>query len=148
MFISTSSFLPAQHISLWVTIRCFAMLWASLVAQVVKIWNVGDLSSIPGFGRFPREGKGYPLQYCGLENSMDCIVNGVPKSQKWLSDFHLLCCRAISACKEVRLYPFLESTSKRYHMTLAFLFLTSLSILSTSFLVSGHGMMSPLFMAE
>ena len=32
--------------------------------------------------------KGYPLQYSGLENSMDCIVHGVTKSQTWLSDFH------------------------------------------------------------
>ena len=33
--------------------------------------NVGDLGSIPGLGRSPGEGKGYPLQYSGLENSMD-----------------------------------------------------------------------------
>ena len=31
--------------------------------------NAGDLGSIPGLGRSPGEGKGYPLQYCGLENS-------------------------------------------------------------------------------
>ena len=37
-----------------------------------------DLGSIPGLGRPPGEGKGYPLQYSGLENSMDCIVHGVP----------------------------------------------------------------------
>ena len=35
--------------------------------------NAGDLGSIPGLGRLPGEGKGYPLQYFGLENSMDCI---------------------------------------------------------------------------
>ena len=35
--------------------------------------NVGDLGSIPGLGRSHGEGKGYPLQYSGLENSMDCI---------------------------------------------------------------------------
>ena len=34
------------------------------------------------------EGKGYPLQYFGLENSMDYIVHGVAKSQTQLSDFH------------------------------------------------------------
>ena len=34
---------------------------------------MGDLGSIPWLGRAPREGKGYPLQYSGLENSMDCI---------------------------------------------------------------------------
>ena len=33
--------------------------------------NAGDLGSIPGFGRSPGEGKGYPFQYSGLENSMD-----------------------------------------------------------------------------
>jgi len=36
--------------------------------------NAGDLGSIPWLGRSPGEGKGYPLQYSGLENSMDCIV--------------------------------------------------------------------------
>ena len=35
---------------------------------------MGDLGSIPGLGRSPEEEKGYPLQYYGLENSMDCIV--------------------------------------------------------------------------
>ena len=33
--------------------------------------NAGDLGSIPGLRRSPGEGKGYPLQYSGLENSMD-----------------------------------------------------------------------------
>ena len=41
----------------------------------------GDLSSIPRVGRSPGEGKGYPLQYSGLENSMDSIVHGVTKSR-------------------------------------------------------------------
>ena len=50
--------------------------------------NAGDLSSIPGLGRSPGEGKGYPLQYSGLVNSMDCIVHGVTKSQTQLRDFH------------------------------------------------------------
>ena len=49
--------------------------------------NAGDLGSISGLGRSPEEGKGYPLQYSGLENSMDCIVHGVTKSQTRLSDF-------------------------------------------------------------
>ena len=39
--------------------------------------NVGELGSIPGLGGSPGKGKGYPLQYSGLENSMDCIVHGV-----------------------------------------------------------------------
>ena len=50
--------------------------------------NVGDLGLIPGLGRSPREGNGYPLQYSGLENSMDCLVRGITKSQTHLSDFH------------------------------------------------------------
>ena len=37
--------------------------------------SAGDLGSIPGLGRSPREGKGYPLQYSGLENSMDCDMD-------------------------------------------------------------------------
>ena len=48
---------------------------------------MGDLGLIPGLGRSPGEGKGYPLQYSGLENSMDCIVLGVTKSRTRLSDF-------------------------------------------------------------
>ena len=43
--------------------------------------NVGDLGSIPELRRSPGEGKGYPLQYSGLENFLDCIVLGVTKSQ-------------------------------------------------------------------
>ena len=42
----------------------------------------------PGWEDSPGEGKGYPLQYSGLENSMDCIVHGVAKNQTRLSDFH------------------------------------------------------------
>ena len=43
--------------------------------------NVGDMGSIPGLGRSPGEGKGYLLQYSGLENPMDSIVHGVAKSR-------------------------------------------------------------------
>ena len=50
--------------------------------------NVGALGLIPGLGRSPKEGKGYPLQCSGLENSMDCVVHGVAKNQVQLSDFH------------------------------------------------------------
>ena len=50
--------------------------------------NVRDLGSIPGLGRSSGEGKGYPLQYSGRENSMDSIVHGVAKSWTPLSDFH------------------------------------------------------------
>ena len=51
--------------------------------------NAGDLCSIPGLGKSPGEGKGYPLQYSGLEDSMNCIVHGVAKSQTCLSNFKI-----------------------------------------------------------
>ena len=50
--------------------------------------NVGDLGSIAGLRRSPGEGKGYPLQYCDLKNSIDCIIHGVTKSWTRLSGFH------------------------------------------------------------
>ena len=43
--------------------------------------NARDLGSVLGLGRFPGEGKGYPLQYSVLENSMDYTVHGVTKSR-------------------------------------------------------------------
>ena len=63
---------------------------ASLEAQAGKesACNSGNLDSIPGLERSPGEGKRYPLQYSGLENSVDCLVHGVTKSQTWLSDIH------------------------------------------------------------
>ena len=50
--------------------------------------NVGDLGSILGLGKSPGEGQGYPLQYSGLENPMDCIGHGVANSRTRQSDFH------------------------------------------------------------
>ena len=55
--------------------------------------NAGDSGSIPGLGRSPGEGNSYPLQYSGMENSMDrgawwAIVHKTTKSQTWLKDFH------------------------------------------------------------
>ena len=52
--------------------------------------NAGDLGSIPGLGRSSGEGNGYPLQYSGLENSIDCIVHGITKSWTRLSNFHFI----------------------------------------------------------
>ena len=43
--------------------------------------SAGDLGLIPGLGRSLGEGKGYPFQFSGLENSMDFIVHRVTKSQ-------------------------------------------------------------------
>ena len=41
--------------------------------------NAGDLGSISGLGKSPGEGNSYPLQYSGLDNSVDCIVHAVAK---------------------------------------------------------------------
>ena len=49
--------------------------------------NAGDLGSIPGLRGYPGEGKGYPLQYSGLENSMECSP-WVTKSWTWLRNFN------------------------------------------------------------
>ena len=81
--------------------------WVSITAKMVNIdqydthqgfpgssvgkesaCNAGDPGLIPGSGRSTGEGKGYPLQYSGLENSMDCIVYGVAKNWTQLIDFH------------------------------------------------------------
>ena len=52
----------------------------------------------PGFGRYPREGKGYPLQYSGMENSMDYIVHGLTKSRTQLNNFHFT---SLHSCLQV-----------------------------------------------
>ena len=54
--------------------------------------NAGKLGSIPGLGRSPGEGNGYPLQYSCLENSMDCSIHGAEKSWTWLTNcLYALC---------------------------------------------------------
>ena len=61
---------------------------ASPVVRLVKNPAMQETwGSIPGLGRSPGEGKGYPLQYSGLENSMECIVHGVTKSRTRMNDF-------------------------------------------------------------
>ena len=73
-------------------VGCHALLQGVFLTQGwnLCLCNMGDLGLIPGLGRSPGEGKGYPLQYSGLENSMNCIVHGVTKSWTGLSDFDLL----------------------------------------------------------
>ena len=60
------------------------------MAQLVKnsplMWETWGL--IPGLGQSAGEGKSYPFQYSRLQNSMDCIVHGVTKSQTQLGEFH------------------------------------------------------------
>ena len=63
-----------------------------------SVCNVGDLGSIPGLGRSPGEAKGHPLQYSGLENSMDRIVHGVTKSQTQPSNFRTFYLAASFIC--------------------------------------------------
>ena len=82
----SSSFLPSFSGSFYPFSGTYAPV-ASLVAQLIKTaHSAEDLLSIPGLGRSPGEGNGYPLQYSGLENPMDCIVHGVSKSQTGPSD--------------------------------------------------------------
>ena len=53
----------------------------------VNAEDVEDLDLIPGLGRSPGGEHGYPLQYSGLEKSMDYAVHGVAKSQTQLGRF-------------------------------------------------------------
>ena len=77
---------------------------SSLVAQMVKVsaCSVGDLGSIPGWGRSSGEGNDNPLQYSCLENSMDggawwSVVHGVTKSWTRLSNFTFALCLIFKA---------------------------------------------------
>ena len=73
--------------------------------------NEGDLGSIPELGRSRGEGKGYPLQYSGLENSMDCYSPWGHKESGRLSDFHfhfsftLVLCSLDSSCLGLSMLP-------------------------------------------
>ena len=77
---------------------CFSLLWSIFIylgfpgGPVGKesACNAGDPGSIPGSGRSPGEGKGYPLQYSGLKNSMDYTVHEATKCQTRLSNFHFI----------------------------------------------------------
>ena len=66
--------------------------------------NEGDLGLIPRLGRSPEEGNGYSLQYSGLENSVDCRVQGVAKSWTRLSDFQFHLC--LLHCRRVFVFCF------------------------------------------
>ena len=65
--------------NLFICMSVLLLLWGFPCGSAGKesVCNVGDLGLIPAWGRSPGEGKGYPLQYSGLENSMDSIVHGV-----------------------------------------------------------------------
>ena len=87
----------------------------------LRLWRVSFASAmqeawVRSLGRSPGKGKGYPLQYPGLENSMDRIESqreshglySVTKSQTWLSDFHFLS----------SLYPFVDAHFSRFVVSL------------------------------
>ena len=64
----------SQHRN-WTQVSCTALrFFTSWATREANVW---DLALIPGLGRSPGKGKGYPFQYSGLENSMRCIVHGV-----------------------------------------------------------------------
>ena len=69
-----------------------------------SVCNAGDMSSITGLGRSHEERKGYPLQYSGLANSMDCIVHGVTELDTTeqlalsLSYIYMYVCVCVCAC--------------------------------------------------
>ena len=70
--------------------------------------NAGDLGLILGLGRSPGEGKGYPLKYSGLKNSMDCRVHSVAKCRTRLSNFHLTFLSVTLWLKDLNKYLRLE----------------------------------------
>ena len=106
----------AQHRHLFTEcLLCGLPLWFSWSRIAFK---AGDLGLISGLGRSPGEGKGYPLQYSGLENSMNCIVHGVPKSRTRLGDFLFTllpeCARLHSDCFIVPNLILTKTTRGRY----------------------------------
>ena len=63
--------------------------------------SAGDLGLMLGLGRSPGKGKGCPIQYFGLENSMDCIVHGVAKSHihiRWNIQFSSVAQSCLTLC--------------------------------------------------
>ena len=59
---------------------------AHLLKNLPAMWKIWVQSL--GWGDSPGEGKGYPLQYSGLEDSMDCVIHWIAKSQTQMSNFH------------------------------------------------------------
>ena len=75
--------------------------------------SAGDLGSIPGLGRSPREGNGYPLQYSCLENPMDrgawwSTVNAVEKRRTWAEWRTLAKYYQRSTTMPAKLWPFIN----------------------------------------
>ena len=87
--------------------------------------NAGDLGLIPGLGRSPGEGNGYPLRYSGLENSVDCIVSpwGCKESE------------TTERLSSVFIYMLLQHLLLRIHSNIS-----EMSLLSVSIILSVEGM--------
>ena len=86
--------------------------------------NAGDLGSIPGLGRSPGEGKGYPLQYSGLENFMDCIVRGVAESDttgQLHSHGSTHCHMSVGGYRQARIIPCFSELSEEYSVLIKLL---------------------------
>ena len=66
--------------------------------------SAGDLGSFPGLGRSPGEGKGYPLQYSGEENSMGYTVLGVAKRQGGKVRTYVILVKG-NTCNQVHIFP-------------------------------------------
>ena len=76
----------------WLAVHVFIWGWLNSKESTC---NVGDLGLIPGLETSSGEGTSYPLQYSGLENSMDrrawqATVHRIANSQTWQSDFHFI----------------------------------------------------------
>ena len=110
-----------KPLTLWIIVNCGKFLemgiqdhltcfLRNLFAGKESACNAGDLGLIPGLRRSPGEGKGCPLEYSGLENSMGYTVHGVAKSWTWLSDLHF-------ACFLTNLYAGKEATVRTGHAT-------------------------------
>ena len=78
--------------------------WLSSKESACSAGDAGGTGSIPGLGRFPGEGNGYPLQYSCLDNPMDrgarwATVHGIAESQTCFSDqihmHHIIICLQI-----------------------------------------------------
>ena len=84
----------------------------------------GGLDSIPELGRSPGEGNGYPLQYSGLVNSMDCIVHGVTYSRtEWLSlSLALRTIFSLAILLHHCIFHFFLISKYRYFTSLIFIF--------------------------
>ena len=95
-----SNYLPSTTLLTCSYLHLICFNWASLMAQLVKnlpaMWETRVRSL--GWEDPLEKGKGHPLQYSGLENSMDCTACGVAKSQTPLSDFYFHFCFSYWFC--------------------------------------------------